>query len=129
VCMTLTSTLLPLRRLPRVEPASLDHSIVQPLSMLLPAESRPSYSGDYILPYPTRGHLQLGSKDELAGMALPPPLKSMSAISGSFQQNLASVCNGVSVWKLIMGCRGLASTEVDAHSQLMDGSQGSQWRS
>jgi hypothetical protein len=23
--------------------------------------------------------------------------------SGSFQQNLASVCNGVSVWKLIMG--------------------------
>ena len=27
-----------------------------------------------------------------------------TAISGSFQQNLASVCNGVSVWKLIMGC-------------------------
>ena len=25
------------------------------------------------------------------------------ALSGSFQQNLASVCNGVSVWKLIMG--------------------------
>jgi hypothetical protein len=25
--------------------------------------------------------------------------------------------------------RGLANTEVDAHSQLMDGSQGSQWRS
>jgi hypothetical protein len=25
-----------------------------------------------------------------------------TAISGSFQQNLASVCNGVSVWKLIM---------------------------
>jgi hypothetical protein len=25
------------------------------------------------------------------------------AISGFFQQNLASVCNGVSVWKLIMG--------------------------
>jgi hypothetical protein len=24
------------------------------------------------------------------------------AISGSFQQNLASVCNGVSVWRLIM---------------------------
>jgi hypothetical protein len=23
--------------------------------------------------------------------------------AGSFQQNLASVCNGVSVWKLIMG--------------------------
>jgi hypothetical protein len=27
-----------------------------------------------------------------------------TAISGSFQQNLASVCNGVSVWRLIMGC-------------------------
>ena len=26
-----------------------------------------------------------------------------TAISGSFQQTLASVCNGVSVWKLIMG--------------------------
>jgi hypothetical protein len=25
------------------------------------------------------------------------------AISGSFQQNLASVCNGVSLWRLIMG--------------------------
>jgi hypothetical protein len=25
------------------------------------------------------------------------------AISGSFQQNLASVGNGVSIWKLIMG--------------------------
>jgi hypothetical protein len=25
------------------------------------------------------------------------------AISGSFQRNLASVCNGVSIWKLIMG--------------------------
>jgi hypothetical protein len=26
-----------------------------------------------------------------------------TAISGSFHQNLASVCNGVSVWRLIMG--------------------------
>jgi hypothetical protein len=26
-----------------------------------------------------------------------------TALSGSFQQNLASVCNGVSIWKLIMG--------------------------
>ena len=26
-----------------------------------------------------------------------------TAISGSFQQNLAGVCNGVSVWRLIMG--------------------------
>jgi hypothetical protein len=43
-----TLTLLPLRRLPRVEPASLDHSIVQPLS-LLPAGKPPSYSGHYTL--------------------------------------------------------------------------------
>ena len=27
-----------------------------------------------------------------------------TAISGSFQQNLAGICNGVSVWRLIMGC-------------------------
>ena len=26
-----------------------------------------------------------------------------TAISGSFQQNLAIVCNGVSIWRLIMG--------------------------
>jgi hypothetical protein len=26
-----------------------------------------------------------------------------TAISGSFQQTLASVCNGVSVWRLVMG--------------------------
>jgi hypothetical protein len=26
-----------------------------------------------------------------------------TAISGSYQHNLASVCNGVSVWRLIMG--------------------------
>ena len=26
-----------------------------------------------------------------------------TAISGSFQQNLADVCNGVSIWRLIMG--------------------------
>ena len=26
-----------------------------------------------------------------------------TAISGSYEHNLASVCNGISVWKLIMG--------------------------
>ena len=32
-----------------------------------------------------------------------------TAISGSFQQNLVSVCSGVSIWKLIMGwiCPGV----------------------
>jgi hypothetical protein len=33
----------------------------------------------------------------------PGILSEETAISGSFQQNLASVCNGVSIWKLIMG--------------------------
>jgi hypothetical protein len=48
-----------------VEPASLDHSIVLPLLLLLPAGSRLSCSD------PTYGHLQLGSKDDLAGMGFP----------------------------------------------------------
>jgi hypothetical protein len=29
---------------------------------------------------------------------------------------------------LVRLCRGLANTEVGAHSQLLDGSQGPQWR-
>jgi hypothetical protein len=33
----------------------------------------------------------------------PSIVSQETAISGSFQQNLASVCNGVSVWRLIMG--------------------------
>jgi hypothetical protein len=33
----------------------------------------------------------------------PSIVSQETALSGSFQQNLASVCNGVSDWKLIMG--------------------------
>jgi hypothetical protein len=33
----------------------------------------------------------------------PTIVSQETAISGSFQQNLASVCNGVSIWRLIMG--------------------------
>jgi hypothetical protein len=33
----------------------------------------------------------------------PSIVSQETALSGSFQQNLASVCNGISVWKLIMG--------------------------
>jgi hypothetical protein len=38
-------------------------------------------------------------------MCLPGPsvISLDTAISGSYQHNLASVCNGVSVWRLIMG--------------------------
>jgi hypothetical protein len=31
--------------------------------------------------------------------------------------------------KTLFLCQGLANTEMDAHSQLLDGSQGPQWRS
>ena len=37
------------------------------------------------------------------GKAMSQNSEAETAISGSFQQNLASVYNGVSVWKLIMG--------------------------
>jgi hypothetical protein len=37
-------------------------------------------------------------------------------------------CETIAFEKYVLG-RGLANTEVDAHSQLMDGSQGPQWRS
>jgi hypothetical protein len=33
----------------------------------------------------------------------PGIVSQKTAISGSFQQNLASVCNGVNIWRLIMG--------------------------
>jgi hypothetical protein len=38
-------------------------------------------------------------------LCLPGPgiASQETAISGSFQQNLAGVCNGVSIWRLIMG--------------------------
>jgi hypothetical protein len=38
-------------------------------------------------------------------LSLPGPgiVSQETAISASFQQNLASVCNGVSIWRLIMG--------------------------
>jgi hypothetical protein len=42
---------------------------------------------------------------ELPLLCLPGPgiASQETAISESFQQNLAGVCNGVSIWKLIMG--------------------------
>jgi hypothetical protein len=33
----------------------------------------------------------------------PSIVSQETALSGSFQQNLASVCNGVSIWRMIMG--------------------------
>jgi hypothetical protein len=68
-----TLTLLPLKRLPRVEPSSLDHSIVQPLRLFLLL--RGPWAIPETTPYPARLHLQLvpDSKNELVGMGLPPP--------------------------------------------------------
>jgi hypothetical protein len=43
-----------------------------------------------------------------------------TAISGSFQQNLASVCNGVIVWRLIMGwipIEGVTETKFGAETK------------
>ena len=72
-----TSTLLPLRRLPRVEPAFLDHSIVQPLALflfkiLLPAGRSPSYSWDYTLSCTWSS--AAGLQEWIGGNRPPPPL-------------------------------------------------------
>ena len=54
----------------------------------------------------TGGHLFSPKDDsEHPLLCLPGPgiASEEKAISGSFQENLASVCNGASIWKLIMG--------------------------
>jgi hypothetical protein len=67
-----TLTLLPLRRLPRVEPSSQDHSIVQPLQLFLLLRGR--WAIMETTPYPACSYLQLvpDSKNELVGV--PPPI-------------------------------------------------------
>ena len=51
-------------------------------------------------------------------LCLPGPsiVSKETSISGSFQQNLPSVCNGVSVWKLIM-----EDVEKEEHSSIVGG--------
>jgi hypothetical protein len=39
-----------------------------------------------------------------------------TAISGSFQQNFASICNGVSVWRIIMGMDSQIWQSLDGSS-------------
>jgi hypothetical protein len=48
-------------------------------------------------------HLIADCEHSLLRLLGPGIVSQETPISGSFQQNLASVCNGVSVWKLIMG--------------------------
>jgi hypothetical protein len=48
-------------------------------------------------------HLIANCEHPLLCLLGPGIVSQETAISGSFQQNLANVCNGVSVWRLIMG--------------------------
>jgi hypothetical protein len=48
-------------------------------------------------------HLIADCEHPLMCLLGPGVVSQETATSGSFQQNLASVCNGVSVWRLIMG--------------------------
>ena len=48
-------------------------------------------------------HPMADSQHPLMCLLGPSVVSLETAISGSYQQNVASVCNGVSVWRLIMG--------------------------
>jgi hypothetical protein len=79
----------------------LVHNVVPPIGLQIPLAPwvlslAPPLGGPVIHPIADCEHPLL--------CLLGPGLVSQeTALSGSFQQNLASVCNGVSVWKLIMG--------------------------
>jgi hypothetical protein len=82
----------------------LVHNVVPPIGLQIPLAtfSSSSIRGPVIHPIPDCEHPLLCS--------LGPGIVSQeTAISGSFQQNLVSVCSGVSIWKLIMGwiCPGV----------------------
>jgi hypothetical protein len=94
-CLSQTLTLLPLGRLPRVEPSSLDHSIVQPLllflfKILLPAGRRPSYSWDHTLSFTWSPAAGSRLQEWIGGNGpLPPSFISTFAIEHlSLDQNI-----------------------------------------
>ena len=76
----------------------LVHIVVPPIGLQIPLAPWVSSSigGPVIHPIADCDH-------PLLCLLGPGIVSQETAISGSFQQNLASVCNGVSVWKLIMG--------------------------
>ena len=78
----------------------LVHNVVPPIGLQIPLApwvlSSSSIGGPVIHPIADCEHPLL----YLSGTGIA---SQETAISGSFQQNLASVCNGVSVWRLIMG--------------------------
>jgi hypothetical protein len=79
----------------------LVHIVVPPIGFADPFSclgtfSSSSIRGPVIHPIADCGH-------PLLCLLGPRVASQQTAISGPFQQNLASVCNGVSVWVLIMG--------------------------
>jgi hypothetical protein len=78
----------------------LVHIVVPPIGLQTPLAlgyfSRSSTGGPVIHPIADCEHPLLC----LLGLRIA---SQETAISGSFQQTLASVCNGVSVWRLILG--------------------------
>jgi hypothetical protein len=79
----------------------LVHNFVLPIGLQIPLAPcllslAPPLGGPVIHPIADCDH-------PLLCLLGPSIVSQETAISGSFQQNLASVCNGVSVWKLIMG--------------------------
>jgi hypothetical protein len=79
----------------------LVHIVVLPIGLQIPPRSLGTFSSSSIGGpgiYPTAV-----CEHPLLWLLGPSIASQETAISGSFQQNLATVCNGVSVWKLIMG--------------------------
>ena len=79
----------------------LVHNVVPPIGLQIPLAPwvlslAPPLGGPVIHPIADCEH-------PLMCLLCPGIVSQDTAISGSFQQNLASVCNGVSVWRLIMG--------------------------
>jgi hypothetical protein len=79
----------------------LVHNVVPPIGLQIPLASLGTFSsssigGPVIHPIADCEH-------PLMCLLGPGVVSQETAISGSFQQNLASICNGVSVWRLIMG--------------------------
>ena len=76
----------------------LVHNVVPPIGLQIPLApfSSSSIGGPVIHPIADCEH-------PLLCLLGPGTVSQETALSASFQQNLAGVCNGVSVWKLIMG--------------------------
>ena len=79
----------------------LVHNVVPPIRVADPFSSLDAFSSSSIGGCVT--HPIADCENPLLCLLGPGIVSQETAISGSFQQILASVCNGVNVWKLIMG--------------------------